>query len=473
MERIGSSNFHLDAFDAVKNPRLTDVLGIPATQSDVDFAIPRLKADLPFAVDPFLLWKSDKTHYRELHAILLRYLQHIRGQTLSGHEDVALRDLLGCAEPRMAGLGYAIGSKAGSTIGPALARDITSVFRDVPQLAESGLTHLEVLGLVVPRLAEDRISDIAIAVLLEFFVSFTVERANALAVPMRRFQLPARWDVDRAIWSPVSTELPFNPYDESPLLFIPLDLLRHLPWINYEGYYKSPFASLVLPTEASRRRLSKPEVLVRNRQRFVAVERYVEDRESAAAACEPVPLFQPTPLPRLRQHVDELASLKTGKDDGVAQRYERIVTDILRTVLHPALEFAEAQSATARRVSIRDLVFFNPATTPFTLDWRDKHQARLVPVEMKNVSRLDGDHVDQISRYLDRFTGQLGIICSRRVPPPAVLKNVVDLFSSKRDVVLWLCDDDLVAMVDTYAAGAAAMDVLRSRYAEFLRLLPK
>jgi hypothetical protein len=39
-------------------PRLNDFYNLPFRQEDVDFVIPFLDEDIPFYIDPFLLWKS-------------------------------------------------------------------------------------------------------------------------------------------------------------------------------------------------------------------------------------------------------------------------------------------------------------------------------------------------------------------------------------------------------------------------------
>jgi hypothetical protein len=231
----------------VVNPRLVDYFGLKFTQDDVDFVIPHLREDISLAIDPFLFWKSEREDYQRLHAQLLAYFDHLRDDVLSGRRARAIQSILECREIREIGLGYALGTKRGSAIGPQLAERIISVYEEIPQIQDSGLSHIEVLGLVVPRLAEDRLSDLSVAVLQTFFIDFTLSRARMLGIPTERFQLSSVYDHDRQLWRPLTTDLPFNPIDGSPLLFAPLDLLRHLPWINYEDYYKSTFVRLILP----------------------------------------------------------------------------------------------------------------------------------------------------------------------------------------------------------------------------------
>lgn len=455
------------------NPRLIDYFDLNFTQDDVDFAIPHLKEDIPLYVDPFLLWKSDREDYQHHHSELLAFFERLRQEVLSGHKLKAKEALLECQETREIGLGYALGSKSGSAIGPKLAEDILAIYEEIPQVHESGLTHIEVLGLVVPKLAEDRISDLATAVLKSFFIDFTRERARALSIPTQRFNLPSVYDHTRHIWRPLTCELPFNPVDGSFLLFAPLNLLRHLPWINYLDYYRSMFVKFVAPTSRRRRKYSKEEVLAHNRKSFVAVERYVDERERQAPNCKPAPLFDPLKLPTLQKKLAQLRLVPTGKDQGNDKRYEDLAYELLASLLYPDLEFAASQVRTLSGAHIRDVIFYNDGKDEFLHDMRRRYEARQVVFELKNVASLSGEHVNQLYRYLDSEFGRFGLLVTRNPLPKSVRNNVIDLHSSKRCIVLCLDDSDLDLMVNLLASGQRPIKALKKRYVEFARLLPK
>ena len=155
---------------SIANPRLVDVFASDFTQEDVDFAIPRLREDIPLYIDPFLLWNSAKPEYRDLHERLIKFFQLLSYQVGSGHVEWAAQLLAGCEEQQALGLGYAIGTKKGTSIGPKLIAGILRVYRDVPQLQSGDFRHMEELQLVVPSLAEDRVSDSAISVTKDFFI---------------------------------------------------------------------------------------------------------------------------------------------------------------------------------------------------------------------------------------------------------------------------------------------------------------
>ena len=324
----------------------------------------------------------------------------------------------------------------------------------------------------MPRIAEDRISDLTACVLREFFVRYTEEQAKARGVPTLRFRIPEVWDADTSRWrTGLTAALPYHPDTKAQLLFAPLDLLRHLPWINYPDYYKSYFSRHVLPTKPLKGRVPKSEVLAHNRANYTNVERYVHEREQAAALAKPDPLFEPLALATLSAKVRRLGTLAPGIQG--ARDYETLVDDILSTALYPELEFAESQVRTVSGAHIRDLLFYNDSKTEWTKTLRDKYGAKQLVFELKNVKELEAEHVNQLYRYLDSDFGRFGVLVSRKEPPRSVRQNIVDLHSSKRVAVVCLTDVDLELMLRMLEARRQPLDVVKKKYSELMRSLPK
>lgn len=452
--------------------RLIDAYDLSFTQDDVPFAIPNLDEDIPLYIDPFLLWSSGRDDYRELHRQLVGFLAHFGKLVLAGRSTAAQRLLLTCQEPEDLGLGYAQGSTRGSFIGPATAAAAARLFTETPQLHEEHLPHVEELGLFVPRIAEDRISDLATCVLREYLARFTEEQAGTLGVPTKSFRLPEIWDPEGLEWrTGLKAQLPYHPDRDAPLLFAPLDWLRHLPWINYPDFYKSYYARHMLPPQI-KRQVPKVEVLAHNRANYAHVRRYVKHKERTADQATPDPLFEPLKLGTLRGKVRTLAKLPSGPGEP-AKQYEDTVADVLASALYPQLEFAESQVRTVSGAHIRDLVFYNDAKTVFTRMVREQYEAQQIVFELKNVGKLETEHVNQLYRYLSGDFGRFGVLVTRHEPPTAVRRNIADLWSAKRAAVICLTDADLSLMVAMIEANRDPVDVLKKKYAEFSRSLPR
>jgi hypothetical protein len=455
------------------NPRLSDVFGLVIRQDEVDFVVPHLREDLPLCVDPFLFWKSNRSDYQELHQVLLGFVNQIRAHTVAGRVGAAHKLLAEVREPFELGLGYAAGSKRGSAVGPSLRSAIIETFQHVPQLEANGLDHLEILALVVPKVAEDRISDVTASVLKRWFAEFTSIRCHELSIPTRRYRLIG-WDADRLDWRPFDASLPYNPTDGSPVLLVPLDLLRRLPWINYADYYKTTYARLVLPPGRYRHAVPKEAVLAYNRANYEVVRGYVTSREEQSEACTPDPLFAPLRLDTLKRKAAQLRALPTGRVGGADKTFEDLAYDLLSSLLYPELDLAKAQVRTISGAHIRDIIFHNDGKTPFLQDLRDLYNARQVVFELKNVATLDSEHVNQLYRYLDgENMGRYGILCARTPPPRNVQRNIIDLHSSKHAVVICLDESDIELMVQLADSGRRPVDALRKKHVEFTRQLPQ
>lgn len=395
------------------NPRLSDLLGLVIRQDEVDFVVPHLREDLPLYVDPFLLWKSDDPEQRQLHNALVGFLDRVRTQAVSGHVAAAHSLLAEIREPVELGLGYAAGTRRGSAIGPALSTGIIETFRQVPQLETTGLDHIEILALLVPKVAEDRISDLTASVLKRWLADFTTRRCESLRIPTRRYRLTG-WDTDRLVWRPFDAQLAYDPRDGSPVLLAPLGLLRRLPWINYSDYYKTTYARFVLPPGRHNRAIAKEAVLKYNRAHYETVRDYITNRETNAAACSPDPLFTPLRLDTLKGKAARLRSLPTGRANGADKEFEDLAFDLLSSLLYPELDLAGSQERTISGAHIRDIIVHNDGKTPFLQDLRQLYDARQIVVELKNVAALESEHANQLYRYLDgENMGRYGILHAR------------------------------------------------------------
>ncbi|MFI9176024.1 hypothetical protein [Streptomyces lincolnensis] len=455
------------------NPRLSDVFDLAIRQDEVEFVIPHLKEDLPLSIDPFLLWKSDKAEYVRLHETLLSFIDKVRVEAVGGRELRAQLLLSEVVEPIELGLGYSSGTKKGSAIGPALRAAIVAAFREMPQLQSTGLDHVEFLALLVPKIAEDRISDITASVLKKWLADYSESQSKKLGIPTKEFRMVG-WDPDRLDWVPFNCMLPYNPSDDSPVILCPLDLLRRLPWINYADYYRTAYAHLVLPPGRAKKAVPKESVLAYNRAHFEIVQDYVASREANASLCAPDPLFTPLRFTTLRRKLTELRNLPTGRVGGADKKFEDLAFELLSSLLYPELDLAADQVRTISGAHIRDVIFHNDRKTAFLGDLRDQYGARQVVIELKNVKSLETEHVNQLYRYLDDSDiGKFGILLSRNPPPRNVVQNIVDLHSSKRAAVICLDDADLELMLQLVDTGRPPVEVIRKKYVEFTRVLPK
>ncbi|WP_439460636.1 hypothetical protein [Pedobacter sp. GSP4] len=168
--------------DLIIRPRINDFYGKSFTQQEVDFAIPFLNEDLPLYIDPFLMWKSPSQQDSSLHLNLVNSFNYLGNQFLKGNEQ-ALKILIHSSECNEIGLGNSK-TRNGKRIGEKTAREVLSLYKDIPQISSAGFTHFEEIQLFVDNVAQDRISDISANLIKSFLIDYTIDQAERYGIPV-------------------------------------------------------------------------------------------------------------------------------------------------------------------------------------------------------------------------------------------------------------------------------------------------
>lgn len=452
-------------------PRLTDHFGVHKSQAELDFAIQFLDEDLPLFLDPFLLWKSPSQQDQALHTSITNSFNHLNYLSKKGKHDAAVQTLIELSECREVGLGLSK-TRRGSRIGRDQASDVLRLFKEIPEYSQFGFTHFEVIQLYVAGISKDRVSDIACNYLKSFLIDYTIEQCDAQGIPTQVVMLDSVYNYrSNSFDNAVRARLPVNPVDGEPLIFTPKRWLRFTPWINFDDYFKTacPRDEIFNPDEPP----DRVRVLQYNRENYGAVEQYVALKHKRAADCRNDPLFSQIPVLSARRKLGDLLKLPSGKDDGADARYEDLCTALLATLLYPHLDFAQSQSRTESGRHVRDLVFYNNRTIDFLDEIFSDYGNRQLVFEMKNVAKIDRDHINQLNRYLQGGIGNFGVFLTRNPMPKPMFSNTIDLWSSQRKCIIALTDEDVRLMVDVYESKQRTpIEVLKKKYVEFRRSCP-
>jgi len=452
-------------------PRLTDHFGIHKSQAEVDFAIQFLNEDIPLYLDPFLLWKSPAQQDQALHTSITNSFNHLNYLVKKGQEDKAVATLIALSECTEVGLGMSK-SRRGNRTSTAQALEVLRLFKDISEYSQFGFSHFEVIQLYVAGISKDRVSDIACNYLKSFLIDYTIEQCEELGIPLQYVTLPTIYNYRRNEFDEsTKVRLPVNPLDGEPLIFTPKRWLRFTPWINFDDYFKTacPRDEIFNPDEP----VDRVRVLQYNRDNYDAVERYVALKDKTAANCRNDPLFSQIPVISARRKLNDLLKLKSGKDENADSKYESLCTDLLATLLYPHLDFAQAQSRTESGRHVRDLIFYNNRSVDFLDEIFSEYGNRQLVFEMKNVAKIDRDHINQLTRYLQTGIGNFGAFLTRHDLPKSMFENTIDLWSAHRKCIIALTDADIKLMVDVYESKQRTpVEVLKKKYIEFRRSCP-
>lgn len=450
-------------------PRLTDFHNLPLTQEEVDFAIPFLDEDIPLYIDPFLLWKSPSMQDNALHTAITNSFNNLGYLMKKSKDKDALDILIRGSECNEVGLGVSK-TKKGARIGEKSALNILSLFKDIPQINKRGFVHFEEIQLFVDQISKDRISDISANFLKSFLIDYTMEQSEKHSIPMAKTMVENLYDYkSNQFISEDGIYLPINPVTNEPVLLVPKRWLRFMPWISYEDYFSGYFINEVEDEKVK----TRVEVLNYNRQNYDMVETYIKQKERMQSDCKNDPLFKPIPVLSAKRKLSTIVKLPTGKTDNADRKFEDHTCQLMASLLYPHLDFAKEQSRTDTGVLIRDLIFYNNRSFDFLKDIYDDYGSRQIVMELKNVAKVEREHINQLNRYLNNQFGRFGIIVTRNPLPKSIFKNTIDLWAGQRRCIIALTDEDISMMVSVFESKQRLpIEVIKKKYIEFMRACP-
>lgn len=455
---------------AFVRPRLTDHHGVPITQEAADFAIPFLDEDIPLSLDPFLLWKSPSLQDNALHTALVSSFNHLGHLVKKGKKDEAAKTLIALSECEQVGLGFSQ-TRTGKRIGEKTANDILTLFEVIPQVTAGGFTHFEEIQLLVDNVSKDRISDIACNYLMSFLIDFTMDQCAKMGIPTQDVVLPAVYDyrTNRLVQNE-RVKLPTSPTTGHPVLLVPKRWLRAIPWLNFDDYIKNYYLKEVAKEGDVANRVA---VLNFNRQNYDCIRAYTGKKEREQTDCKNDPLFSQLPIFTVTRRVVKLGKLPSGNQNSDDKEYEKLMEDMLPSMLYPHLDFADSQVRTDSGSQIRDLVFYNNRSHPFLKDIYNDYGSKQLVFEIKNVKEIEREHINQLNRYLNEHFGKFGVLVTRNELTRAMMKNTVDLWAGQRRCIIALTDEDLKMMGEVFRTKQRLpIEVINKKFVEFIRACP-
>jgi len=438
------------------------------SQYQVDFVIPRIGIDLPLGIDPFLLFKSRDSEYRQLHTLLIATFNAGVVAIREGDTNEAHR-LFDFPEVSAIGLGYTQGGKRGSGVGSYLAGLIIDTLEASPALQQRGVRHVEEMQLLSAGIGPDRVSDITANVLKRFLIEYTqrqcriwnVEMANNVPVSHIFNHLSKEWEE-------AFEDLPISPINGAPILFVPRRIVRVLPWINYDDFVRSEFNAYLKARRDQIKKYStqaKIEVVTVTRRDISLVERYVKAREAQGGDARPTLDYIDEDICRESERLKErLAAITIGRSE--AEQYQHLVLEILNFLFNPELIDGQPEVKTIDGTERRDIIFTNDSDESFWEYVRNEYGIILM-FETKNTEELDTDAINQTATYLGVRIGGLGVIVTRRPPKDSIIKKIMTVFNDGRKVILTLCDDHLRELLDLRCKGGSPTRWMQKHYRNF------
>lgn len=409
-------------------PRLTDYYNIPLLQSEVDFAIPFMDEDIPLYVDPFLMWKSPSQMDNVLHFGIMHSFNNLWQMFLNGEEESAVNNLIYLSECDEVGLGMSK-TRKGHSISKGTAVSILNLYKDIPKIGQYGLKHLELIQLLVDNISKDRICDLSCSLIKSFLIDYTIGQCKHYKIPVSMTEI-SWYDAKKNNIVTERVELPINEGKRQSILFVPKRWLRFTPWLNYDDYFDNYLIKNI--EEEYDGVKNRIEVLTYNRNNFDLIEKYISLKEMDRDNCKNDPLFSKISINSANRKVSDILELPTGKIENADKRYEELMGKVMASFLYPYLDFATEQSRIESGTQIRDLIFYNNTSIDFLSDIYKDYDCKQIVFELKNVNKVEREHINQLNRYMSENFGRFGVIFTRNKPSKQMIQNTIDLWSGQR-----------------------------------------
>ncbi|WP_208451376.1 hypothetical protein [Burkholderia gladioli] len=281
---------------AGKNTRLniyfSDVFRVdPETLEEHGAFNVALVNDLPLFVDPFLLYDSPKPVYRGLHDGIISYLCFLRDRAVAGElTPGAISQWLLFKEVKQNWLGFSKNGNVGTGLGPdfarALARNLTTAFKDFGDETISHGSHLEKLGLLSGGVGRDHLSDFTTNLIKGYLLEYTQTFALTHVRPEQRTRCRVervRFDYETQRWQTGYFELPVT--DGDYVILTPKEILtRDEAWINQTDLLDRFHDICVsLPDDGLRTQI--------NEHFYQQIDKRTKEKEKRAAAMRTIERF--------------------------------------------------------------------------------------------------------------------------------------------------------------------------------------
>lgn len=333
------------------------------------------------------------------------------------------------------------------------------------------------MQLVAVGIAQDRTSDMAANLIKEYLIRYTQKQCQQLGIPLvSGVPIEHIFDFRTMSWYDDYVDLPISPINNSPLLFVPRRIVRTLPWINYDDYFRQEFAVYLrakrVKEKLSGRKIARPaknEIVSVTRAEIERLDAYVEAKEESASAAQPS-------LTYLSENdaCDEAETLKSRLQNIVPGRagagdYQRAVFDTINFLFNPQLADGEMEVRTVDGTERRDIIFVNESDESFWSYTRTEHPSLFLMFEIKNTKEVEMNYLNQTATYLGDRLGRLGFIVTRNSPEEGQIRKAYSIYndSQPRKIILILTDEDLIKMMDSKCRGDSPTRYIQTVYRRF------
>lgn len=179
--------------------------------------------DSKFHIDPHLLQYTTIPEFKDSYKRFKKYFKDIVPLLEASQKENdrfwrEARQRLIFREVPFVSLGYSVGGGSGRGIGPGLANRIVSTAADIVKAGIKDPIIFELVGLLEENIGADRISDMAISIILPDLLKYSERVAKKVSAQTKGL-----------IVSGIKYEMPNDPTTQYPIIMIPKSIISPLP----------------------------------------------------------------------------------------------------------------------------------------------------------------------------------------------------------------------------------------------------
>ena len=452
--------------------KISEYFRLNQHQAQLDFVDVDTERDKALYIDPVPLGRGVDSWSQDCSAALTSYFQAIVDAIREGRGAEGLRLLDGLHEPNETSLGLSQGRPSGRGIGDIQARQLYERIRQ-SRAAQTGiLSELSDLELFVPRIGEDKISDITTNIIRRQLIQFTQAQCELHAMPMEA-DVPTGflWNQGTAQWDNQFTRLPV--IDGRKILLVPKSAVRWNLAFSHEQFrehfvlsymqdeHLANDTALVETLRNGRRRVTKKSLKAEYRIDKEFLARFAADHPNVLAEYKAVLDIPPeVSTDELAEGFDEVAFAeqliaelqRIDRGSAHAERYHKFCVGLLEFLFFPSLVMPEKEYEIHEGRKRIDVVYTNNAELGFfgAMLAHPRVGCRKLIVECKNYSKdCANPELDQIAGRFSPLRGRLGFLMGRNFDNRRrFVERCRDTAKDDRGIILPFEDKDLVDMLN-------------------------
>jgi len=485
---------------------LSQALGLNQSQPLLDFVDIDLYHDFPLYIDPEGFKNPRDDFAAKCQRDIQDFFDAVLKAIVKGDLAAGQNLLEGLKEPNETHFGVSSDAPAGRGLGRAQAAQVLDSLVNSPAAISGLLQDLTDAALFIPGIGADKISDMTTNIIRRHLIEYTQQQFELLKIDIPT-TLPTglMWDTGNARW--ITDELAAIPIvDGMRILLVPKRYVRWKGGLQQAtSHYYNHFVTNFIRDDQLRTNGKLVEVvqLANNKTKRVVRKSVIKEefpltkpflarfsgdhpneyRKFREAFNKSHPIGVRTLVEAngavFHEHAFDADLVKTLKAIPSGRRtattYHHLVTGILTHLFYPHLISPALEEEIDQGRKRIDITFLNSAEAGFFKDRKDDPAvlSREVIVECKNYEAdIANPEIDQLNGRFDHRRGRFGLIVCRTIADQQrVTARCRDVFQAQRGIILVLCDDDLIGLLETPSLNRdfALQNLMRAKLREVCR----